>query len=107
MYIKFLNDSEKFEAYTLKKINEGVIRLHIRNKPPNPYAGFKVYLDSGCANLIGNYEAYRTKYKDAEDETVLFLSTGEVYREPPMEEIPELTPEEIAAQEHGKEKIKK
>lgn len=99
MYIKFLNSSKIFEDCTLRTIRQGVTRLNLKEKPDNPYAGFMAYIDKGCTVLIGNYEAYRTKYKDSEDKTVLFLSTGEVYREPPMEEIPELTPEEIAAQE--------
>lgn len=99
MYIKFLNSSKILEDCTLRTIGQGVIRLNLKEKSENPYAGFFVYLDRGCTVLIGNYESYRTKYKNSEDETVLFLSTGEVYREPPMKEIPELTPEEIATQE--------
>lgn len=99
MYIKFLNSSKVLEDCTLRTIRQGVIRLNLKEKPENPYAGFMAYLDKGCTVLIGNYESYRTKYKDSEDKTVLFLSTGEIYKEPPMEEIPELTPEEIAAQE--------
>lgn len=99
MYIKFLNSSKVLEDCTLRTIRQGVIRLNLKEKPENPYAGFMAYLDKGCTVLIGNYEAYRTKYKDSEDKTVLFLSTGEIYKEPPMEEIPEPTPEEIAAQE--------
>lgn len=99
MYIKFLNDPTIFEDCTLKKIKEGVIKLHLKDKPRKLYAGFRAYLDKRCTVLIGNYEAYRTKYKDSDEETVLFLSTGEVYEAPPTEEILEPTPEEIAAQE--------
>ena len=99
MYIKFLNSSKVFEDCTLRKLKKYVIELHLKDSPQNPFSGFMAYLDKGCTALIGNYAAYRTKYKDSEDETVLFLSTGEKYEAPPAEEIPEPTPEEIAAQE--------
>ncbi|MBD5498012.1 MAG: hypothetical protein HDR11_09665 [Lachnospiraceae bacterium] len=99
MNVKFLKDSTIFEDCTLIKLKDGVIKLCMKDKPRNPYAGFMAYLNKNCTILIGNYAAYRTKYKAAEDETVLFLSTGEVYKEPPMKKIPELTLEEIAAQE--------
>lgn len=98
MYIKFSKNTKEIDC-TLRTIKQGVIRLDLKEKPENPYEGFRAYIDKGCTVLIGNYEAYRTKYKDSGNETVLFLSAGEVYKEPPMEEIPESTPEKIAAQE--------
>ena len=98
MYIKFLNNSVIFEDCTLRKLKEGVIKLHLNENPEDPYAGFNSYLDKSCTVLIGNYETYRTKYKDSGESKVLFLSTGEIYEEPLEEEIQKPTPEEIAAQ---------
>lgn len=99
MYIKFLNSPHIFENCTVSKIKQGVIRLYCKDMPANPYAGFHVYLDRACTVLIGNYDAYRTKYKDSANKEVLYLSTGETYTVPPVQKPAEPTPEELAEQE--------
>ncbi len=99
MYIKFLNNTSILENCAVTKIKQGVIRLYCKDMPVNPYAGFYVYLDRACTVLIGNYEAYRTKYKDSANKEVLYLSTGETYTAPPVQEPAEPTLEEPAEQE--------
>ena len=96
LYLLFGNQKTPMPA-EVTMIKAGVLKIRAQEQITENLNGFKLFIDKQMKHMVGDYTAYKTQYCDT-DAGCIFLSTGEVYEAPPREEIPEPTPEEIAAQ---------
>lgn len=97
-YLLFLNRKTPILA-AVKIIKEGVVQVLPQEDTADNLSGFMLYVDRQMSHKVGDYSMYRTRYKDTDD-SGMYLSTGEVYVEPPAPKPePEPTPEEIAEAE--------
>ncbi len=100
LYLRFFNKKTPVPA-DVTIIKDGVVKVSLLDSGKVNLSGFKLYTDLQMQHLVGDYTAYKAKYRDA-DGNCMYLSTGEVYTAPPEPEPipePELTPEEIAEAE--------
>lgn len=106
--IKFVKDDTIYEfPEPFTKVKDGVIKLTFQETVPDDdilLSGFNLLNEhNGLVMDNGEYLAFTTKYCDTVD-TTAYISTGEVYVEPevpdvpetPEPEVPELTEEEKA-----------
>lgn len=97
--IKFLKN-EKIYDVTLSFVKDGVIKIVCTSLPSEKkyLSGFEL-LNEHNLSVMEDFSLYTTKYKDSDEDNVIYLSTGEVYVEPTIlepEPAKELTDEEKA-----------